>query len=125
MVLDLIRWIDSLDGPIAVGELLAECSMYRKVGYPPLLCGYRPDVLVSSPKGTCYLAAEAKTSADLEAERTKKQISGFVDWLVEREKGFIVIGVPWDSVPSAKSLLRNILQHEGGNYTDRTLEAAL
>ncbi len=113
MVLDLIQWLDSSEKPIAAGELLAECSMYRKVGYPPSLCGYRPDVLVSSPKEQCYLVAEAKTSADLETERTKKQISGFIDWLAERERGFIVIGVPWDSTASAKSLLRNILRKKG------------
>ena len=115
MVSHLIKWIDGGEGPIGVQNLFCECSYHPEIkNFPPNINGHRPDVFASA-KGdpTLLLIGEAKTTQDLETQRTEIQLGAFARHLTELGKGYLALGVTWNNVPSARSLLKKIMIREG------------
>lgn len=118
MVLHLICWLDNGEGPFRPKILNAECSLYSKVcGLPPTLDQHRPDLFATSiARELPYLVGEVKTTKDLETSRTETQLRAFVRYLEGVRGGYIVLGVPWSSVTSARSLLRYVIAGEQSTF---------
>lgn len=115
MVLHLIHWLDEMEVPFHPQTLSTECSLYSKIRTaPPTINGHRPDLFaVSKASESSCLIGEAKTTKDLETYRTELQLRSFVRYLNEIGHGYLVLGVTWNIVPSARSLLRKIISAEG------------
>ena len=115
MVFHLIQWLDEREAPFRPQTLSTECSLYPKIKTaPPIINDHRPDLFaVSKASDPSCLIGEAKTTRDLETYRTEFQLRSFVRYLIEVGHGYLVLGVTWNSVPSARSLLRKIFSDEG------------
>jgi len=114
MVLHLIHWLDSGELDFRPQLISTECSLYPKISIaPPTIHDRRPDLFAMSKNPGCCLIGEAKTTKDLDTDRTESQLRAFVRHLMEVGKGYIVLGVTWNNMPTAKSMLRKIINTEG------------
>lgn len=117
MVLHLIHWLDQNNEQFHPQTVSTECSLYPKCKTaPPTINGHRPDLyVVSKLREISCLIGEAKTTRDLETYRTEIQLRSFVRHLVELGSGHIVLGVTWNNIANARSLLRKIISNESAN----------
>lgn len=114
MVLHLINWLDSGKLDFRPQSISTECSLYPKIRTaPPTINGRRPDLFALSKNPGCCLIGEAKTTKDLDTDRTESQLRAFVRHLTEIGSGYIVLGVTWNNIPTAKSILRKVVNGEG------------
>lgn len=109
MVKGLTVWAKSKESPFENCQLYSDCTLIPKYEMPPILNGFRPDIFAISKDNTAFLVGDAKTSTDVESNRTREQLTGFIEWLSSKEMGYIVLGVPWVSKASAMSLLKFLL----------------
>lgn len=111
----IIRWIE---GTYAAGSDL--CVYADHIDWPSNLKptaigGFVPDVYAARVGATETLTVigEAETSKGIELVHTKAQIAAFIDFLAYQVDPVLVIAVPWDAVPAARSVVRNLLRRRG------------
>lgn len=76
---------------------------------PPLISGYRPDIIAHPPaNGPDLLIAEAKTNRDIDSQHTLDQINTFVEHLQTRPRGVgtFVLAVNGCVADRARTVLR-------------------
>ena len=78
---------------------------------PPLLGGFRPDVVGVGKGIQIEVVAEAKTNFDLESPRSHAQILAFLDYLGSQQKGLFVLSVTGGRADRAKTMLRFLYIH--------------
>ena len=117
MVLHLIQWLDQNGKQFHPQTVSTECSLYPKCKTaPPIINGHRPDLyVVSKLRKISCLIGEAKTTKDLETYRTEIQLRSFVQHLTELGRGQIVLGVTWNNIANARSILRKIISDENAS----------
>lgn len=74
--------------------------------------GYSPDLFASDLPPTFEVIGEAKTPADVERPRSRRQLAGFLDHLRLQPFGFLYICVPRFSVPRARSVVAGLRRPE-------------
>ena len=82
---------------------------------PPKIGGYTPDVFASDVPETFHVLGEAKTSDDLDSDRSARQITAFLEHLTLRPASRLYLAVPWLCLPRAQGLvlgLRYEVRHE-------------
>ena len=72
---------------------------------PPLIEGYRPDVLAENVPASFTLIGEAKTVKDLETPHSKNQFKAYLTYLRLRPNPHLVVATPWYAVNSARTFL--------------------
>jgi hypothetical protein len=72
---------------------------------PPRIGGYVPDVYATDAPTTITVVGEAKTEADLTTDHSRGQLIAFLQYLGARERGVLVLAVPWGVRATAKNLL--------------------
>lgn len=75
---------------------------------PPMIGPFTPDVLVTSVPATFRLIGEAKTRDDLESERSRRQLTAFLDHLALHPPSALWLAVPFHVAPRARLLIRSI-----------------
>lgn len=75
---------------------------------PPRVGGFVPDVYAVNVPCTLTIIGEAKTTVDLEAERSRKQMRAFIEFLARKERGIFVLAVPWQAVPRARGVVASV-----------------
>ena len=78
---------------------------------PPLIGGFRPDVVGCVEFPEIAVIGEAKTDADLENPHSHAQIFAFLRVLENQQKGLFVLSVTGFKVNRAKTLLRFLYTH--------------
>lgn len=73
---------------------------------PPQIGGFVPDTYCKLPRSGLTYVGEAKTTRDLETERSRRQLEAFLSYLAQIGKGVLVVAVPWHTVNRARSLVR-------------------
>jgi len=105
LVNNLAAWIQAQVSGDVRAVVLVDILDVPGATRPPLINGYCPDVYCES-LGRAAFVGEAKTTVDLETRRSREQIAGFLRYLATKERGTLVIAVPWRTVPRAKTLFR-------------------
>lgn len=84
---------------------------------PPMIGDFTPDVLVTTVPATFRLIGEAKTRDDIETDRSRRQLTAFLDHLALHPPSSFWLGVPYDLAPRARVLMRSIrrAEHDGVN----------
>jgi hypothetical protein len=75
---------------------------------PATIGGYTPDVFASDLPATFRVIGEAKTPADLESDRSRRQIAAFLDHLALYENSILYLAVPFLSVARARFIIRSL-----------------
>lgn len=105
----LIRHVELHFRP--VGGLLLLADHHRFGGNRPgRIEGYTPDVVASDLPTTFEIVGEAKTPADMDTERSKRQLQAFLDYLCVRPGSVFLLAVPPYVRPRAKAVLHGIWQ---------------
>lgn len=108
LVRQLIDWIsDSFLGQDS-GHIFADLPGSTGRNRPPTVNGYVPDVYVSPATSRCLVIGEAKTARDLDRLHTRRQLTAFLCKCAESGSSVLVLAVPWDMAPSARSLIRGL-----------------
>lgn len=81
------------------------------LGQPPMIGGYKPDVLAHDLPATFRIIGEAKT-LDLGDDRSLKQIEAFLDHLRLYPNAVFYLAVPWFLRGRANGLLSRIAKPE-------------
>jgi hypothetical protein len=89
-----------------------------RTNLPPVIGGYRPDLVWLNRSSEYCFIGEAKTKNDLRNDHTRKQLSSFLTILEKQDRGMLVVAVPWGLEGSARALIRN-LQRELRQLTKR------
>lgn len=81
----------------------------QKLPIPPCLKRHRPDILGYDSKSKTICIGEAKTTADLNSERTKEQIADYASIITKSEKpARILLGVPSSGLDKLNLLLGDL-----------------
>jgi len=88
---------------------------------PPMIGGFTPDLFASDVPESFRIIGEAKTSADLDSERTHVQICAFLQHLSLYENAMFYLAVPLYAGPRARTLLKSCLNPEGIRVTTEVL----
>lgn len=98
--------------PVPNGMLLLADHYTFGADRPPRIEGFMPDVFASDVPETFRILGEAKTPADLESERSLRQIAVFLDHLALRQSATFYLAVPWHLVPRARGIIRSLRRDE-------------
>jgi len=114
LVNHMAEWVVNklLDGNDAY--LLIDGPFSKYSGRPPLIIGHMPDLYVYQKAKELLVIGEAKTSKDLDSERSEKQIGAFLSHCSSYSNSIFVLAVPWYKARFADSLLRMIQRSIGG-----------
>ncbi|MCY3767943.1 MAG: hypothetical protein OXG56_01035 [Gammaproteobacteria bacterium] len=88
---------------------------------PPLINGFRPDVISRSNLENSIVIAEAKTDRDLDNKHTENQIASFINYLEKKGNGCLVLSVTGCGADRAKTFLRFMHQSEKVRITNLTV----
>jgi len=72
---------------------------------PPTIEGYIPDLVWIDGKSRYRFIGEAKTKDDISTVHSRRQFSTYLNTLELQRHGELVLGVPWDMMGTARSLL--------------------
>ena len=80
---------------------------------PPLIGGYRPDIIARSNAANLDFIAEAKTDRDIDNNHTQRQINAFVNHLDVRasRQGIFILTVNGQVADTARTVLRFACRH--------------
>jgi hypothetical protein len=79
---------------------------------PPTIGCFTPDVFASDVPATFHLIGEAKTRDDIETERSRRQLTAFLDHLSLHPPSALLIAVPFNVAPRARQLIRSMRRAE-------------
>ena len=108
MVTLILDWLDSNHPHL---DLCVDSKAKVGCSQPPLIGGYRPDVLARIPIDSKILIGEAKTLYDVDTLHSYKQISSFLGYLNTRTGAdALILSVPGQGADHAKFMIRQIYQ---------------
>ena len=88
--------------------LLQDTANAARGDKPPILNGFVPDVFAYDVPTTITIIGEAKTSADLETDRSRAQIRTFVEFLRWRAKSTFILAVPFGLIGPARTIISSV-----------------
>lgn len=83
---------------------------------PPRIGGYVPDVYATDAPTTITIVGEAKTEGDLVTDHSRGQLIAFLQYLGARDRGVLVLAVPWQVRATAKNLLASLQREHRCNH---------
>jgi hypothetical protein len=92
-----------------------------ELSQPQTFGGFKPDIFAHDLPSTFRLIAEAKTSNDLDSERSSRQILAFLEHLSLYPRGTFYLGVPWLAQPKAHGLIKRLKRPEHATVTIRVV----
>jgi hypothetical protein len=72
---------------------------------PPHIGGYVPDVFAADTPRSTTIIGEAKTLYDLNTQRSRDQIKGFLDYLAPLPNGVFILATPLLAAGRARSIV--------------------
>jgi hypothetical protein len=118
-VRELVSWISKRNSENKLSMIYADLPEAPAANKPPSIGGFIPDVYSTSGDGRPYFIGEAKTAKGLDTGHSRRQISAYLRFLATQNAAGLVIAVPWQCVPAARSLVR-ALQRVDGTASVRT-----
>ena len=79
---------------------------------PPMVCGFRPDVLARNSGTGMTLIGEAKTSQDLKITHTFAQLRAYLGYLRHVRRPVLAVAVPWQVKATTIGIVRRLLLME-------------
>ena len=89
---------------------------------PPRIGGFLPDLFASDLPATFEVLGEAKTIPDLLTDRSKRQITAFLDHLAVRPSTTFYLYVPPFSRPRAIGFMKELSRPSHGGITIEVLD---
>ena len=97
-----------LDDPLTHVEFSDEPD-YLGSNKPPLIGGYRPDVVWKTPFNRYRFIGEAKTGNDIDNNHSRAQFEAYLNALhYDGDNGQLVVAVPWGAENTASALLHSL-----------------
>ena len=109
-----IRLVGRLIGEIKARHASARNLMiladHRDFGTdrPEMMGGHLPDVFARDLPETFRVIGEAKTSLDLESDRSRRQIAAFLEDLSVYPNSSFCLAVPWAKFGRASAILKSL-----------------
>jgi len=88
--------------------VIVDAHSEGRINLPPVIGGYRPDLVWLNRSSEYCFIGEAKTKNDLRNDHTRKQLSSFLTILENQDGGMLVVAVPWGLEGAARSLISNL-----------------
>lgn len=114
----IIRWIERAYSSRGDLCIYADHIDWPSNHRPAAIGGFVPDVYAVGMTEALTIIGEAETSKGIEKAHTRNQIAAFIDFLVFEVNPVLVVAVPWDAVPAARNLVRNVLRSRGYPYIE-------
>jgi len=108
LVQKLIAFAESELGALADIAVRDDAVRPLRGERPPRIRGCTPDVHATDVPTTRTLIGEAKTRADLETDRSRRQITAFLQYLAQTPGGLFVLAVPLSAGASARRMLAEL-----------------
>jgi hypothetical protein len=80
---------------------------------PNRIDGFVPDVYAFDAPLTTVIIGEAKTQADLETERSRKQLTAYLSFLGHQQTGILILAVPWQVKRLANTIVESLRAETG------------
>ena len=80
---------------------------------PNRVGGFVPDVYAFDAPLTTVIIGEAKTTADLETDHSKRQLCAFLTHLSHQEAGILILAVPWQAKRRAQAIIEMLRAETG------------
>jgi len=106
LVRSLVAWVTPRIGTDCRSAIFVDLPEGTAGDRPPSIDGFFPDLYCADGDGSPMFLGEAKTARDLESHRSREQLAGYLRFLAVRQRGALVLAVPWRVVPAARSLIR-------------------
>ena len=108
LVTELRHWIAKGMLGSDLSAILVDDGDHRTGPPPPRINGHRPDVYAQATNPDLVVVGEAKTEADLESERSRKQLLSFLRFCQLHSNSCLVVAVPWYAERTAMNMLGNL-----------------
>lgn len=109
----LIQWVTIEHGGLGDLCILADHVSWKGSWRPDSIGGFIPDLHAKGIGRRITIIGEAETDQSLQGTHTKQQLTAFLDFLMFEANPFLVIAVPWCSVPEARCMVNRILVQMG------------
>ena len=98
------------------GQVFVDDSDVKTGPRPPAVLGHRPDVYGQLSGSTGVIIGEAKTSSDLETQRSQSQLGAYLCYCASRPGSCLIVAVPWTQEASARALMDAIKRTNGTEH---------
>jgi len=88
--------------------VLVDYPSYGIQSRPPKIGRHIPDLFVEDKTREMLIIGEAKTSHDIETERSENQLKDFIEFCFIHKNAILVVAVPWYKNRFAKSQLKRL-----------------
>ncbi|RWG50498.1 MAG: hypothetical protein EOQ62_04290 [Mesorhizobium sp.] len=105
LVRAILSFVELEFGPIIDLSVRDDSVFPLRYERPPRVGGFVPDVYATDVPTTVTIIGEAKTTSDLERERSRSQISAFLAYLAHMPKGVFVLSVPLVAGATARRIV--------------------
>ena len=105
LVKAMASWVKQNCHPNEHALMLLDLPETLRRDNPPLIGGYIPDLYIKSER---MIIGEAKTSQDIETKHSREQYTQYLKHLKQYRDSLFIMAVPWNCVPSTKSLIRRV-----------------
>lgn len=102
LVFAMVRYVENKHPKY---KILFDIQEYPGDNIPNQINGFRPDLHAISNNNKHHIIGEAKTTNDLNSQRSKKQIVSFITYLKNQNTSSFLLSIPYDSGARAKVLL--------------------
>jgi hypothetical protein len=104
----ILKYIGREHAQITALGVVTDLSSSLHAEKPSRIGGFVPDVYAFDAPLTTVIIGEAKTSTDLETERSKKQIAAFLSFLCQQPTGIFILAVPWQAKQRARAVIKTL-----------------
>lgn len=108
LVSNLIAYIRAEFKHVFALVLLADTATAVRGDKPPVINGFVPDIFAFDVPTTITIVGEAKTTRDIETDRSRAQIRAFIDFLRWRPQSFFILAVPIGVLGAARTVVNSI-----------------
>jgi hypothetical protein len=105
LVKAMAGWVEQNCHPNEHSIMLLDLPDTLATNQPPIIGSFRPDLYIKSNR---LIIGEAKTARDIETKHSRAQYNHFLSHLSQYQDSLFILAVPWNCVPSTKSLIRRI-----------------
>ena len=109
----IIKYIGREHAHIPAMGIVNDLSSPLRAEKPNRIEGFVPDVYAFDAPLTTVIIGEAKTTDDLETERSRKQISAFLLFLGHQQTGIFILAVPWQIKRRAQAIVTSLCSELG------------
>lgn len=105
LVQEIVAFVRAEFSAVYALVVLEDSANAAKGNKPPPIEGFVPDVYAIDVPTTMTVIGEAKTSQDIETDRSRAQIKTFIDFLRWRQNGVFILAVPLGLIGAARTVV--------------------